>query len=123
MFWAIPTKYDFVTLETRHRNLFIKDNPLFSDIYDSTVIIESKKGSGEFHHQSGAMTVSQLQTEYRIFKLKEDFPKVILFLDTTLKSAENIEYSGKSMREYVQRAFQICKSHSDNFERTMEAIL
>ncbi|MDO9333597.1 MAG: hypothetical protein Q7T57_03635 [Dehalococcoidales bacterium] len=122
-FWVIPTKYDFSTLESKYRFMFIKDNPLFSNILDSTIVVESRIDLGEFHHQSGAMKINQLQTQFRVFKLKNDFPKVFLFLDATVTAKDNVEYSNQYMREYIQKAFQICKSHSDSFEKTMEAIV
>jgi hypothetical protein len=122
-FWVIPVKYDFAALETKHRNMFIKDNVLFNNIFDSTFVIESKIDSADFHHQSGAMTLNQLQSQYRVFKQKEAFPNIFLFMAATLTSRESIEYSNQSMGEYIQRAFQICKSHSDNFQRTMEGVL
>ena len=52
-FWILPSRYDFPTLETRYRPIFIKENSLFQNIYDSTVIIECKIDSKELHHQSG----------------------------------------------------------------------
>ncbi|MBM2825308.1 MAG: hypothetical protein HW402_972 [Dehalococcoidales bacterium] len=122
-FWIIPTKCDFQTLESKYHRTFIKDNPLFSNSFDSTVVLEIKIDSLELHHQSGAMMKNQLQTDFRVFKLKDDFPKVFLFLAATATSRDNVEYSNQHMREYIHKAFQICKAHSDNFEKTMEAIL
>jgi len=123
-FWILPTKYDFQSLESKFRSTFIKEVPaLFSNYFDSTIVIDSIIDSWALRHQSGAMEINQLQKQFRIFKLKEGHPKIFLFLMATITAKDTVDYSSQSMREFIQKAFEICKSQSDNFQKIMEEVL
>jgi hypothetical protein len=122
-FWSIPVKQDFRNLEKIYRSKFMKDVSMFNDYTDSSIVIENAIDSWVLHHQSGAMTVEQLQAVFRVFKLKEGFPKVFLFLEAKIVSNEDVEYSTQGMQEYVKKAFTLCKNHSDKFETFMEEVL
>jgi len=126
IFWILPTpKYDFKSLEAKYRESFIKRSPIFDNCIDidASVIIDMKYDNCILHHQSGAMDIAQLQREYRAFGTKEGCPKLFIFLETTIRNPEVVEYSRENMEEYLHRSFEKGKAHSIDFQKIMEGIL
>lgn len=123
-FWILPTdKYDFKSLELKYRQAFIKENELFTDCIDSSVVVDMKRDGLVLSHQSGAMELSQLQNDFREFKIKGDFPKIFLFLSSTIVSKITSKYLTTDMEEFITGSLEMCKSHSDNFEKMMRGVL
>ena len=124
VYWILPvSKYDFKNLEMKYRQMFIKDSEIFSNCTDSTVVIDMKRDEWKFSHQSGAMDVAQLQNEFRVFNIKEEQAKIFLFLATTITDEQLEEYSRENMENFLNKSYEICKTHSDKFEGIMEEML
>ena len=122
--WIIPSVNfkDFVSLEKKYRDIFINDKPLFKDCTDSSIVIDMRYGGWLLHHQSGPMKLEQLQTEFRVFKIKEGHPKLFIFLDTVLFDDELAQYSVGSMEQFMSNGFTLCQSHADGFQKVLEGI-
>jgi len=124
VYWILPvSKYDFKSLEMKYRQMFIKDSEIFSNCTDSTVVIDMKCDKWKLSHQSGAMNVTQLQNQFRVFNIKEGQAEIFLFLATTMTDEQLGEYSIRNMENFLSKSYEICKTHSDNFEGIMEGIL
>lgn len=122
--WIIPVaKYDFKSLEQKYREYFFKQYPIFDNCVDSSAIIDMRHNNSFLHHQSGAMNIAQLQDEFRAFPLPKSEHKLFLFLMTTVESSENVKYSNKRMKEFLDNSFEMCKNHSALFQSMMEEIL
>lgn len=123
LLWILPVaEYDFRTLEAKYRGQFIKQSEIFENCSDSTVVIDMKCDNYTLHHQSGVMGISQLQKDFRTFKMKDERPGLFVFLEATINGGE-IEYSSEEMRRFLLWSFEQSKSHSVSFEKIMEAIL
>ena len=124
VYWILPaSKYDFKNLEMKYRQIFVNDSEIFSNCIDSTVVIDMKRDEWKFSHQSGAMEVAQLQNLFRVFNIKEGQAKIFLFLATTITDEQLEEYSRENMENFLNKSYEICKTHSDKFEGIMEEIL
>ena len=124
VYWILPVNnYDSKTLETKYRQMFIKDSEIFSNFIDSTIVIDMKYDKWKFSHQSGAMDVAQLQNQFRVFNIKEGQAGIFFFLATTVTAEQLEEYSKGNIENFLNKAYEICKTHSDNFEGVMEGIL
>ena len=124
IFWIRPVRnYEFKPLEHKYRQCFIKENEIFDNCFDSGVILDMSRGRLNLHHQSGIMEVSQLQKDYRVFKMKEVTSKVFIFLSTTISSTDIVEYSIKSLEEFLLNSVEICRTHSDGFEKIVEEVI
>jgi hypothetical protein len=113
----------FKYLELCYRKTFIKDNGLFENIYDSSVVWDMDFGQWKLHHQSGAMEVKQLQKDFREFKIKENHPTLFLFLLIQVTNNNVIEYYKESFKELISSGLQACESHANNFGKIVEGIL
>ena len=124
VYWILPVnKYDFGNLEMKYRQMFIKDSGIFSNCVDSTIVIDMKYDKWKFSHQSGAMDVAQLQNRFRVFNIEEGQARLFFFLSTTVTDEQLEGYSKEKMENFLNKSYQICKSHSDDFEGIMEGIL
>lgn len=124
IFWVLPAaRYNFKSLESKYRENFIKQSTIFDNCVDSSVVIDMKCDKGILHHQSGAMDIAQLQRSYKTFKMKEQQPKLFIFLETTITNGKVIEYSSEEMSDFLFSSFEICKSHSTSFQKMMEVVL
>jgi len=123
--WIFPVsdKYDFKTLEVKYRQAFIKENELFRECYDSSVVIDMKYDQLTLHHQSGAMDLAQLQDMFKVFTIKEGHPSLFLFLNTQVTDKQLTTYSRDDMENFIQHSFQLCKTHAEVFGKTVEGIL
>ena len=92
-YWLLPVEnYSFFALERKYRDVFLKQQPIWNDVFDSSVIIDTKINKLVLHHQSGAMGLKQLRKDYSVFKL-ENIPKVFLFLWAGIYSDKVIKYA------------------------------
>jgi hypothetical protein len=124
LFWILPVaRYDFKTLELKYRENFIKQSTMFENCTDSSVILDMRCDNCVLHHQSGAMDISQLQSQYRTFKMKEEKPGLFIFLETNVSNREVVEYSSKEMSQFLSWSFAKCESHATGFQKVMEVIL
>lgn len=124
IYWILPTpKYNFKSLELKYRENFIKPSAIFHRCVDSSVAIDMKYDDCILHHASGAMNITQLQSDYKIFKMKEQQAKLFIFLETSISNGKMIEYSSKDLREFLEKSFEKCNSHANEFQKEMEAIL
>lgn len=124
IYWTRPvTNYDFKSLEHKYRGRFINESKIFDGCFDSSVIMEMKIGNFNLYHQSGIMDISQLQKDFRAFKMEGVRSKVFIFLSTTASSTDVVEYSGKSFEEFLLNSFEICRTHSDGFEKIVEEVI
>jgi len=124
IFWIRPVRnYEFKPLKRKYRQCFIKEKEIFDNCFDSSVVLEMSRGRLNLHHQSGIMDISQLQKDYRVFKMKAVTSKVFIFLSTTISSTDVVEYSRKSFEEFLLNSFEICQTHSDGFEKIMEEVI
>jgi len=124
IYWIRPVlNYDFKSLERKYRRCFTKESKIFETCYDSSVIMNMKIGDLDLHHQSGIMDISQLQEDFRVFKMKEVASKVFIFLGTTVTSKDMVEYSRKNLESFLLSSFEICKNHSNEFEKIMEEVI
>ena len=69
------------------------------------------------------MDINQLQDEFRQFRIKQGYPKIFLFLSTTVTSKDAVEYSANDTESFVRKSLEICKSHSNAFENAMGRML
>ncbi len=124
IFWIRPVRnYEFKPLEHKYRQCFIKESEIFDDCCDSSVVLEMSRGRLNLHHQSGIMDISQLQKDFRVFKMKKVTSKVFIFLSTTISSTDVVEYSRKSLEEFLVNSFELCRTHSDGFEKILEEVI
>ena len=49
--------------------------------------------------------------------------KIFFFLSTTVTDEKADEYSKGNMENFLNKSYNICKTHSDNYESIMEGIL
>jgi hypothetical protein len=123
-YWILPVgKYDFRNLEVKYRQAFVKDNELFSNCVDSTIVIDMKYDKWKFSHQSGAMNLAQLQDHYRTFGAKEGHAALFFFLATTIIDEQPDGYTKTTMENFLNKSYDICKAHSNKFEIIMEGVL
>jgi hypothetical protein len=116
-YWILPTEsFNFKLLEQKYRAIFTTQQPVWKNVFDSSVIIDMKINELIFHHQSGAMGTRQLRQEFMEFNL-ERIPKVFLFLLATVTSHEAVAYSGQDTTHFLINSFQHCKNHSELFEK------
>lgn len=121
--WLLPTpKCDFSALERKYRKAMISPQAIQDGAFDSSVILDSKIKDWILHHQSGAMEPKQLHDDYLIFKL-DNVPKVFIFLLVSITETKVVKYSSEEIRNFLPKAFDLCKSHSDAFEKIWEAAL
>lgn len=124
IFWIRPiSNYEFKLLERKYRQCFIKESKIFYNCLDSGLMLEMSRGRLKLDHQSGIMDISQLQKDFRVFKMKEVASKVFIFLSTTISSSDIKQYSRKSYEEFLLNSFEICRAHSDEFEKIMEEVI
>lgn len=122
--WILPVvKHDFKSLEQRYREHFMKEYPIFENCFDSSVVIDMKRNGWIFHHQSGPMNIDQLERDYRVFPMEKMKEKLFLFVHNTVERKERIVYSNKRMKGLLDEAFEMCKNHSDLFQRMMEGVI
>lgn len=121
--WLLPAlNYDFLSLEQKYREIMMVNQPIQEGAYDSSVILDIKARRWTLHHQSGAMRTKQLLTDFIEFK-PADLPKVFLFLLASIEEQKVLQYSREEMHQFLITSFELCKSHSDIFERIWEGIL
>lgn len=124
LFWLLPTpSYEFKALEQKYRGWFTNNNPLFVNVVDSSLIIDSEVGNNMLHHQSGAMSVNQLQRRFRVFPVEDKHPKVFLFLMTQIQNNHLTPYSRSTLEKFLTEAYNIASEHSTKFENAMEVVL
>lgn len=122
--WIFPSKEkQFNALEMKYRQLFIKENELFSLGYDSSVICDMKYDESILHHQSGAMGLAQLQEGFKTFTIKEGHPSLFLFLTTEVEDSRLVTYTKDDMGRFMHYSFQLCNSHAENFGKIVGRIL
>jgi hypothetical protein len=123
--WVMPvnSKYDYKNLEMKYRKAFIRENPLFKEGYDSSVVLDMKYDKLVLHHQSGAMGIAQLQSDYRQFKTKEGYPLLFLFVNSYVTDDQLEDYSKESIGIFIKDSYKLIKSHAQEFEKMMEGVL
>lgn len=124
VYWILPaSKYDFRNLEMKYRQTFIKDNELFSNCIDSTIVIDMEYDKWKLSHQSGAMGLAQLQGQYRVFSIREGHAGLFIFLATTVIDEQLDGYAKTTMENFLNKSYNICRSHSNKFEIIMKGVL
>ena len=119
----LPTpQYDFVSLERKYREMMIAKNEVSDSVYDSSAILDIRRGKWILHHQSGAMEPKQLQKNYLTFKL-DNMPKTFIFLQAGLIDTTMIEYSREEVYSFMETGQENCISHMDEFNRICEGHL
>ena len=119
--WILPTEgHDFKSLELKYRGVFIAQQPIWENVFDSSVIMDIKVRDLILHHQSGAMGTRQLKQDYAVFRL-ESIPRVFLFLWVTAESDKVVEYSGQDINRFLTTSFEHCKHHGELFEENWRA--
>lgn len=122
-YWMIPAEgYDFASLEAKYREIMLAPSDIAGLASDSSVIVDIPAEGLVLHHQSGAMTVDQLQREYLVFD-ESQLPKVIIFLEVSIIDKKAVEYSAEELKFFISRGFELCKSHSDMFYNIWKEVL
>ena len=123
--WIFPVnnKYSFKQLQHKYTNLFIINDKLVRNTFDSSVLLDYHSKQGILHHQSGVMKIPQLEKEFRSFVIPKINPKLFLFLETEIENEQPMTYSEQDMRDFVVESYQICKFHATLFKKVMEAVL
>jgi hypothetical protein len=123
--WIFPPNPDnnFKNLEYGYKKTFIKTADLFKTSYDCSVVVEMNLGKWKLHSESGPMKLAQLQREYKVFKIKEGFPAIFLFLGNEITNNETFQYSKGNLNEVINYGFQNCETHAKNFGKIVEVIL
>lgn len=123
-YWILPINgYSFKSLEIKYRDNFIRQSPIFENCVDSTIVIDMEWSDRIISHQSGAMDIAQLQDQYRVFKAREDYPALFLFLSISITNKKLLKYCDEAVGEFLTSSFDKSKTHSDGFERIMRSIL
>jgi hypothetical protein len=68
------------------------------------------------------MMEEQLAKEYLIFK-RPNLPKNLIFLWIDAKYQKVIQYSKEEMNRFIEDAFGLCESHSNEFSKIWEGKL
>jgi hypothetical protein len=114
--WILPIEnYTFKTLEEKYRKIFFTQKSIWTNTFDSSVLIDMKVKGLILHHQSGAMGRKQLRQDFASFKL-DNIPSVFLFLWASIENNKIIKYSNKDINLFLTTSFQHCKHHSEVFE-------
>ena len=123
--WIFPVnnKYSFKQLQHKYTDLFIINDKLVRNTFDSSVLLDYHSKQGILHHQSGVMKIPQLEKEFRSFVIPKINPKLFLFLETEIENEQPMTYSEQDMRDFVVESYQICKFHATLFKKVMEAVL
>ena len=106
---------DFKSLEQKYRDNLVIPQPLWENIYDSSVLADMEVNGSTFHHQSGAMQVPQLMASYLEFKLSS-VPRTFLFLWASIINKRMVKYSMRGIRRFLHTSLQQCEHHSKLFE-------
>lgn len=122
--WVFPVdpKCKFRDLEARYRELFVENTALFEGAFDSSLVIDMKRGKRLLHHESGAMAIAQLREDWRVFATARGHPVLFLFLNTFVTDTQSAEYTRESLASFALGAFQLCESHAKAFEKATEGI-
>lgn len=122
-YWLLPTEnYSFKSLEQKYREVLITQQPIWKNVFDSTIITDMKVDNLILHHQSGPMGTKQLRGDYAMFKL-ESIPRVFLFLWASVYNDKVVKYSAEDIHRFLTTSFEHCKHHSELFEGIWREIL
>ena len=122
-YWLLPTEnYTFKSLEQKYREILTTQQPVWKNVFDSSIITDIKVDNLILHHQSGPMGTSQLRDDYAMFKL-ESIPRVFLFLWASVYNDKVVKYSAEDIRRFLTVSFEHCEYHSKLFERIWRGIL
>lgn len=121
--WILPAKkHDFNSLNELYEKTMICTKEFMPGRYDSSVILDSRTGDFVLHHQSGPMMEEQLAKEYLVFK-RPNLPKYMIFLIVGARYQKVIQYSKEEMNRFIEDAFDLCESHSNEFSKIWEGKL
>lgn len=118
--WILPAeRHDFNLLNELYEKTMICKKEFMPGIYDSSIVLDSRIGDFDLHHQSGPMVQEQLAKQYLIFK-RLNLPKNLIFLMISAKFQKVIQYSKEEMNRFIEDAFGLCESHSNEFSKIWE---
>lgn len=118
--WILPAKrHDFNSLNELYEETMLCTKEFMPGIYDSSVVLDSRTGDFVLHHQSGPMMQEQLAQEYLIFE-HPNLPKNLIFLRISARYQKVIQYSKEEMKRFIEEAFGLCESHSNEFSKIWE---
>jgi len=122
--WILPVKgYEFKELELKYREAFLKNNELLGNCIDSSAVLTLACDSGIMYHQSGAMSIEQLNKDFRIFHFDGKGNKLFIFLMARMVSESVVQFSASQVEESLDWSFGQLEKHASDFSRIMEATL